>query len=319
MKNNALNSNKQWPTQAMVGYVDCKATGSANEITTEQLTHYNVVIFGFADFAGHVSPEVQDMIATIKSKQTVETLNLISVGGALATGTVTSEGMKQLVATAKQLELDGVDLDFEDGSMNATELLPVIEELRQDLNNEGMLLTAAPILAGAPDAPTLNIPNGGPSLDAIFAAVRFDAILVQAYNSGLNFEYPLPRNPETMVKENSADIISAAYQALDTKPNQPIHSDTQIVMGIPANAGGAPTASNCWNVDDYETVPPLIEQNLSEIRNGEYGIDNRRFGGLMMWSLNTDAGPQYYPGYQNLYQNGPAGYFAQHVAPLVIN
>ncbi|KID59051.1 hypothetical protein JF50_00930 [Pseudoalteromonas luteoviolacea] len=307
---------RSWPQRAMVGYVDCTATGSALDITSEQLKHYNVVIYGFAGLDGEISQAVGNIINQIKPKQAPGTLNLISIGGAGGTGELTPNTTKNILNVIQQYGLDGVDLDIEDGSITVDKLLPFTEELRLATSKEGYLLTAAPILAGEPNNPTLNIPSGV-SLDKVFNQVQLDAILVQAYNSGTYFQYPLPSMPSHGVHENSANIISAAYNALQKKHHQPIHKGTQIVIGIPANPGGAPTASNCWNVEDYNTVPPLVKLNLGDIYENKYDIDSSQFGGLMMWSLNTDAAPQYYRPYQG-YQNPPAGYFAKNVASLIV-
>ncbi|MFC4348320.1 hypothetical protein ACFO5Q_10725 [Kordiimonas lipolytica] len=179
---------------------------------------------------------------------------------------------------------------------------------------DDLLLTMAPILAGTPDAPTLNIPNGGISLELIYSQPLFDAVLVQAYNSGTSFTYPLPGDPKQQVAEDDANIVSAAYNAL--QQNGKVNSATKIVIGIPANAGAAPTASNLWDVKDYTNVPPVIANNLLDIAKGNNGIDPSQFGGMMTWSLNADADPSAYPGYDGI-ENGPAGYFAENVAPLV--
>jgi len=302
-----------WPTNAMVGYIDLAASGSMNAITASQIQAYNVIVLAFANVDGTLDPSSMASVAPLLKQQSPGTLNLLSYGGENGTASLNSTTAQNLVAAAQQYNLDGIDLDIEDASVTVPDFQAFVADLQTAMNGE-LLLTMAPILASEAGVPTLNIPNGGTSLEPIYSQPGFDAILVQAYNSGTNYVYPMPGNPSQMVGENDANIISAAYNALQQDGN--IYRGTPIVIGIPANAGGAPTASNLWDVADYSTVPPVIGTNLQDITAENYGIDPSQFGGLMTWSLNTDADPGSYHGYEN-YQNGPAGYFAENVAPLV--
>ncbi len=301
------------PTNAVVGYIDMQAQGAMSMITASQIKAYNVIVLAFSNADGTVDPSLMTAVKPLIQEESPGTLNLLSYGGAGAPAQLTPETALNLVNAAKQYKLDGIDLDIEDSSVTLAEYNVFATTLARLMNGE-MLLTMAPILAGTSTAPTLNIPNGGISLEGIYSQPGFDAIFVQAYNSGTNFTYPLPSDPSKLVGEDNANIVSAAYNALQQNGN--IAKDTKIVIGIPANAGGAPTASNLWNVPDYSTVPPVIGTNLENIVAGDFDIDPSQFGGLMAWSLNTDADPSAYPGYGS-FQNGPAGYFAVHVAPLV--
>jgi|GEM_PF-1475534 len=303
----------KWPENAMVGYIDMQATGSMDAIEPSQIHAYNVIILGFADVDGTINSTLFSSVEPILDEATPGTLKLISYGGANASAQLTSATAQNLVAAASQYDLDGIDLDIEDSAVTLPEFQSFVADLQAAMN-ANLLLTMAPILAGASDSPTLNIPNGGISLEPIYSQPGFDAVLVQAYNSGPNFVYPLPSDPSQLVGEINADIVSAAYMALQQNGN--VNADTKIVIGIPANAGGAPTGSNLWNVLDFTTVPPMIASNLQDISKGNYGIDPSQFGGMMAWSLNTDADPSAYPGYDGI-ENGPAAYFAENVAPLV--
>ena len=306
--------NVNWPNPAMVGYVDMTATGSMSLITQEQIQNYNVVVWGFANTDGTVDADSMAAAQTLMELQTAGTLNLISAGGAAGSLILDNNTIVNLVTTVQTYDLDGVDLDLEDASITLDKLQPFVSGLQIALGTR-YALTFAPQLAGTSTAPTLNIPDGGIDLTPIFAQPGFSAILVQAYNSGLDFVYPLPGDPSQSVAENDPNIIAAAYNAL--QQNGGIASSNLIVIGIPSNAGGAPTASNLWDTRDYNGIPPQIEANLADITNGSNGIDNGQFGGLMTWSLNTDADPSAYPPYTGA-TNGPVGYFAANVAPLVI-
>lgn len=301
------------PTNAMVGYIDMQASGSMAQITADQVKAYNVIVLAFADADGTVDENLMNLAKPILQEENKGTLNLLSYGGEGAGAHLTPETAYNLSLAVRKYDLDGIDLDIEDNSVTVAQYNLFVDTLSRLLQGE-FLLTMAPILAGTPDAPTLNIPNGGISLEDFYSRDIFDAVFVQAYNSGTSFTYPLPSDPSRQVGENDANIVSAAYNALQKSGN--VSPQTRIIIGIPANAGGAPTASNLWDVDDYATIPPVIGTNLQDIARGNYGIDPSQFGGLMTWSLNTDAAPSEFPGY-NGNQNGPAGYFASTVAPLV--
>ena len=301
-----------WPNNAMVGYIDTTATGSTSLITEDQLANYSVIIFGFTNSDGTVSSGMGDTIDTIRKIQAPNTLNLISIGGAGSTLLLTTDTADNLVDFITNNQLDGIDLDIEDASLSVDSLTTFVDGLRTKLSDD-LLLTMSPILAGTPELPTLNIP-GGASLEPIYSSIRFDAILVQAYNSGLSFSYPLPSDSTQSVSENSPNIISAAYNSL--QQNGSIDPDSKIVIGIPSNAGAANTASNCWNTSDYATIPSVISENLSAIVEEKYDISSDQFGGMMTWSLNADADPNDYPPYSG-FENAPAGYFALNVAPIL--
>lgn len=303
---------KQWPTTAMVGYIDTTAIGSMSAITKEQIQSYNVIIFGFTAANGELSTQMQQAIAQIRPLEAPDTLNLISVGGGGGTLSLTSQTITNLLNGLKSEQLDGIDLDLEDPSIDIDTLSSFTAELSLQLA-DNYLLTMAPILAGTPDQPTLNIP-GGASLKPLYSQLHFDAILVQAYNSGTYFTYPLPSDKNVLVSESSPNIISAAYNSL--QKDGEILSTSKIVIGIPSNAGAAPTQSNLWDTVNFEAIPVEILSNIKSIQLGEYGINATQFGGLMSWSLNCDAQPSSYPPYSGV-QNSPAGYFADEVASKV--
>lgn len=194
----------RWPNNAVVGYIDASAVGTVATITQQQVQSYDVIIFGFTT-DGRVDNEVLNAMKKIKPWQTQGTLNLLSLGGAAAQGLKLDELLvTNLLASLQELGLDGIDLDIEDPQIPINTLQAFTNNLKEALGGE-YLLTVAPILAGTPDAPTLNIPNGGQSIAPIYATEVFDAILVQAYNSGTNFTYLDPKD-NTQVNEANPDI-----------------------------------------------------------------------------------------------------------------
>lgn len=301
-----------WPKSAMVGYIDIGATGSMDAITLDQITAYNVIIYAFAAGDGTVNPDQMQAAQKIRQMEAPGTLNLISLGGAFGTVTLSEDTIKNLISVVETYDLDGIDLDIEDANVTEAAFNSFAASLSKQIKDK-YLLTAAPILAGTPTAPSLNIPSGV-SLEATFSNDYFDAILVQAYNSGTSFDYPLPSDPSQLVNEITANIISAAYNAV--QKNGGINEASKIVIGIPANAGGAPSESNLWNVTPFTDATPLIKTNFGDITNGNFGIDPAQFGGMMTWSLNTDAMPSAFAPLQG-FENGPPGYFAANVAPIV--
>ena len=306
---------KTWPKTAMIGYIDCAAIGAVIEITEQQVKAYNVVIFCFANEDGTLptTPPYQDFIndvVRIKQWQKPGTINLLSIGGAIGDAQIrpdeVSQTVNNLMKSIAELDLDGIDIDIEQASIPVQDLFTFSKLLRQALDQVSGYLTCAPILAGTNEKPTLITPNGGPSWEPIYGpqGVVFDAINVQAYNSGPMFSYTDPATGE-LVSETSADIVRAAYNALQQRGN--IHAQSRIAIGVPCDPASAHSESNCWNLGEpaEETATRLV-QNVEAIKEGLYGIDNSAFAGLMTWSISNDA-----------YFSRPKGYFASKVASKV--
>ena len=168
-------SNKQWPNMAMVGYIDCSATGAVNEITKAQIQSYNVIIFGFANADGTIPnsglfKDLAKTVATIKKIQSPGTVNLLSVGGAVREGDLgkvdiispyaVEKTVSNLVASIATLQLDGIDLDIEDATISIVDILNFSRLLRTELDKTNAFLTCAPILAGSNELPELITPRG---------------------------------------------------------------------------------------------------------------------------------------------------------------
>ncbi|KJZ16486.1 hypothetical protein TW85_00030 [Marinomonas sp. S3726] len=307
---------KVWPETAMVGYIDCAAIGAVSDITPEQMKAYNVVIFCFANADGSIptTPPYQDFInevVRLKQLQAPGTINLLSIGGEIGTAEIgpnaVDKTVNNLMASIHELELEGIDLDIEQAGLPINDILGLSRLLRKSLDNISGFLTCAPILAGTNETPSLNTANGGPSWAPVLGldGVIFDAINVQAYNSGMDYVYSDPANGD-LVSETSANIVRAAYDALQKRGN--IHPQSRIVIGVPCDEASANEHSNCWNPDTpaNETADTLV-QNVQEIKRGDYGIDKAAFGGLMTWSISNDA-----------YFSRPPGNFAKNVATHII-
>lgn len=308
--------NTQWPETAMVGYIDCAAIGAVAAITEQQVKSYNVVIFCFANADGTVpsAPPYQDFTSTlekIKQWENPGTVNLLSIGGAIGdvdiSPSAVNKTVSNLIASIATLQLDGVDLDIEQPHISSVDILNFSRLLRTELDKTNAFLTCAPILAGSNDLPTLNTPNGGPSWAEVYGpnGVVFDAINVQAYNSGTEFTYTDPATGN-LVSEASANIVRAGYDALQQRGN--IHPQSRIVMGVPCDEKSANVESNCWNPASpaKETAETLVT-NVQEVMQGDFGIEPSAFGGLMTWSISNDA-----------YFSSPVGFFAENVASKVL-
>lgn len=301
---------------AMVGYIDCAAIGAVSEITEEQVKSYNVVIFCFANADGTIptTPPYQDFInevVRIKQWENTGTINLLSIGGAIGNVDISPKAIdntvNNLMQSMAELSLDGIDVDIELPHIPITDILAFSQRLRYELDEKAGFLTCSPILAGSNAKPTLNTPNGGPSWEPIYSpsGVVFDAINVQAYNSGDSFLYLDPATKE-LVSEASANIIRAAYSALEQRGN--IHPKSRIVIGVPCDHVSANEDSNCWNPDYSinKTAKALVD-NVQDIKQEKYHINNRAFGGLMTWSMSNDA-----------FFSNPPGYFSANVASKVL-
>jgi chitinase len=310
---NDLNTTAAWPSTANVAYIDTTAAGSFSNIIDQNIKDYNVMVFGFANSDGSLSSQTLSSIKSIKSMEAPGTLNIISFGGETAQNlNLDASTIANLQKTLIENDIDGIDLDIEQSSISASTIASFAHNLRNAIGTNKALV-AAPILAGTPESPSLNIPNGGQDITSAFSGNDFDAILVQAYNSGTNFTYKDPISGQ-FVNEGSPNIIQASYDSL--QKSSKINPSTKIVIGIPANPGGAPTASNIWaQPNNANDVVNSIKSNLNNIKNNQSSINNSQFGGLMVWSLNTDFMPDAYPSSYGVNQS--AGFYTNNVAKLL--
>lgn len=307
---------KKWPATAMVGYIDCSATGMVDSVMTGQVQAYNVVIFGFANPDGTIPSSglfqgLTNTVQKIKDMEAPGTVNLLSVGGEGGAVKISADEVEatvnNLMASIASLELDGVDLDIESTENPIDDILTFAKLLRSRLDAVNGFLSCAPILAGTNEAPTLNTPSGS-SWAEVYGpeGVVFDAINVQAYNSGPSFLFADPGDDDKLVSEASPDIVRAAYNALQQRGN--INVNSRIVIGVPCNIDATTSQSNCWNDDSSpaEIAQSLVD-NVAQIEQGEYGMDPSVFGGLMTWSITNDA-----------YNSTSAGFFSKNVAEKVL-
>ncbi|MFT4908290.1 MAG: chitinase [Oleispira sp.] len=306
---------KQWPKTAMVGYIDCSAIGMVDSVQAEQVQAYNVVIFGFANPDGTIPSSglfqgLTKTVQKIKDMESPGTVNLLSVGGEGGAVKISADEVEvtvnNLMTSIATLELDGIDLDIESSETQIDDIFTFAKLLRSSLDVVNGFLSCAPVLAGSNDVPTLNTP-GGSSWAEVYGpeGVVFDAINVQAYNSGSSFLFADPGNNDQLVSEASPDIVRAAYSALQQRGN--INVNSRIVIGVPCNINAANPQSNCWSDDSSQAeIAQSLIDNVVQIQQGHYDMDPSVFGGLMSWSITNDA-----------YDSTPTGFFSNNVAAKI--
>lgn len=146
--------------------------------------------------------------------------------------------------------LDGFDLDFE---ATVNNIVPFAKELRKLMDSDTSkkyFLTAAP-QCPYPDAYNKELLDGD---------VKFDAVWVQFYNNfcGVNSLKPGEQ------KQDSFNFAAWHDWAKKTSANK----DVKIIVGVPANTGGASTGYL-----PADQLKPVID----------YCKDFDSFGGIMMW------------------------------------
>lgn len=324
---NLTSTTNLWPQKAMVGYVDLTAPASTADINANELKFFNVIIFGFIDSTGNLPVLVNgqgqpatiqpaDEIKTILQEESPGTINLISIGGAAYSISTTNLNNPQFITNALAVvnnnNLNGIDLDIESGC-TSSDIMAFAKTLKSNMSSS-MFLTIAPQFAGDQwNKGVLVMPNGGGTFNFTSSNTNiFNAVIVQDYYSGTYFNAFDPAT-QAQVNETSPNIIEASYN--DIRLTGDITTSCKIVIGIPTNAGGAPCASNLWDTSNYQTTVTSVNSNLKNIFSNMYGINGSQFGGLMGWSLNTDADPNDY--ISSYAPNAPTSYFADYIASQI--
>ena len=175
------------------------------------------------------------------------------------------------------------------------------------------------------DKPALVVAGVNKAWD--FTSGHYDFVFVQVYNSGPSFVYLNPLDKGKYVNQTDPDIISAVYHGL--YKNKVVSHKTKIIIGIPANAGAAPTMSNLWNnrlnSEGWDHVAHDIKLNIDAIYNSHSGLNPEQFGGLMTWSILNDAMPEAWPprndeeagAVNQKAKNAPAFFFSDNIAQLL--
>lgn len=310
----------KWPANAMVGYIDLASIGAVAAITQKQLAAYSVVVFGFADGEGKVEPEKLNKIQEMIKMEKNGTINLLSIGGEHAHHIeINNDTVDNLYNTVKKAGLDGVDFDVE--NITDSPGLVKLADLLRDKFGKAYFITAAPQLAGSSDNPGLYVAAAGIEWD--FTTGVYDAVFVQAYNSGISFTYPNPLEGGKQVNQSNPYIVAAAYDSLEKKGK--VNKNTKLLMGIPANAGAGTVNGNVWNFRkdkaQWDEAVDIISKSLDAIYTSKEGINGKQFGGMMVWSIGNDAMPDgggyWKPKPEQKAVNAPARFFSEKVAPLV--
>lgn len=300
-------------------YIDMSATGAVSLIQAAGYKASNVLIFGFADTTSSlINNSYLKTIQTAIDSESTGAVNLLSIGGAtgsasdmMDTDTVISNidtQIKSYNSSLKNGKISGVDLDLE-GGFTAEQ----ITALAKGFSDKGYLVSAAPqvylssgsnvdssepsnivLTSGSPNS---NQSNYNPALSSGY----IDYLFVQTYNT--------PNWTINNYAESQVEFIQAVAKALNNSTKSDcsefvndtstvcIPNTTNLVIGTVANAGGAYSSANIFGVapgTSYNQASILSQLKLSIDEMIADTESYKYFGGMMMWSLNTDYDPSDY-------------------------
>lgn len=307
-------------------YVDMGAIGAYDAIPTAGFAKANVVIFGFANVTSSSMTATQ--IAQIKKAMSAEqsgTVNLLSIGGELATPATFNQSSIQQIAnnviaqinsfnSQNSTKIDGVDLDLEAGIDGAT-----VAGLADLFKKQGLKVGAAPqvYLSGgtnidstAPSNLVLTSGGGGTSSDLSRVNVYqsalnsgdIDYLFVQTYNTS---GFTIDQADEASVDffKNTAKALSTSVKSECSGTSICVPSTTKIVIGTVANkyAGWyTPFQNNATAADQQATLAKLKANIDSMVGDEAYS----NFAGTMVWSLNMDYAASLYSSSNTAYSSG---------------
>ncbi|WP_151192537.1 glycosyl hydrolase family 18 protein [Cysteiniphilum sp. JM-1] len=267
------------------GYLDATATLSASKIQMAKVYSdgYSALIIGFAKIDGvniNYYPGAEE-ISKIKAKEAkvIGMPVFISVGGAENTfspGVLDEFQIKQLaqniVNFLRNQQYDGIDFDLEikTDPWFLSKLLGEIKSLDDDI-----ILTAAPqffdnglVTTGANHDYDIAIKNG-----------YFDYLLVQAYNT---------ENNDFNGGVRGAKYISSLFYKIAAEVPQ----KTKIAIGEPANAVSAGDATIFHPKPEITLAAIDVSGDIK--KEIELIKAHPQYGGVMIWSLNTDYAANLY-------------------------
>ena len=351
------------PAKVIVGYAHSWENASAPFLYFKDMIDkkYNVVVYSFIETVNSdgYTPQLTTndnryLTAGVFDKQLlkndIQSLRdkgipvIVSIGG--QNGHVSLETTAQkdtfvagLKAIIDEYHFDGIDLDFEGGSMsfgagsltdfsyasisNIPKLKNVVDafkEIKQHYGN-GFILTAAP------ETFYVQVGYGNySSTPGAFLPVlhnlrnELDLLMVQLYNTGsttaLDNKAYSQATPDFLV--SMSDMLIKGFNVASTG----FHFDglpaSKIVVGIPAcpsaaPAGGYITPANTIKALDYLRFGTDYSGRTYTLQSGGPYSDLR---GVMTWSVNWDAAPNCASAYE--FSNAYSSYFdsSNEIAPI---
>lgn len=308
-------------------------------------TKYNVVCVSFIETQNQDGynpvftpdranyPTDKDFIDDVNILKNAGIPVIISIGGQNGHVELKTEEQKNIyvngvIDIVEKYGFDGIDIDYEGGSMTAFkpsatslelsditnhELRYGIEAIRDIYNHfgDGFLITAAPEIAYVQDG-RLNYPNGGqfiPFLHNLRDILAY--VHVQLYNFGTNSwsamdGKPYPQgSPDVVV--SLTEMLCKGFKLGNTNLTFPGLREDQVAIGLMASehAGGP----------GYYMKPETVKKGLDYLIKGEkssslsyilMGKDKYPdIRGMMTWSINwdatTDGGTEVYEYADNYY------------------
>jgi len=273
-----MTQSKQWPERSLVGYVTAYGSTTppnvTNEMISDAIAHkYNVFVYAFGSInasnevsipSGITESELQEQIENIHKNNG---LALISFGGQNNTFLPGTDPISAGYNTAQlfnKYQFDGIDLDFENITVDVNYLLSYIDEIRKH-NNE-LFITAAPQIGSDEEGKAIFQPKNIFTKEFLNSAA-LSAVFVQEYNQrgGAVFNG---------LQDTNVGFISASYPLL----TELVPIDTKIIVGEPATRSAA-TSGGLFNPEDV----------VKDIQQKEVVLKSSQYGGIMVWAINYDS------------------------------
>ncbi len=273
-----MTQSKMWPEKALVGYVTAYVGApkkTTNLMISEALSHkYTVFVYAFGVINTNNEVSIPDGVTETELQVQIENIHknnglaLISFGGGgVNTFTPGSDASKAALETVKfcqKYQFDGIDLDFENITVDVDYLQSYIDEFRKH-NNE-LFITAAPQIGSDEEGKAIFQPKNI-FTEFFLDSAALSAVFVQEYNQrgGAVFDG---------LQDTNVGFISASYTPL----TKLVPKNTKIIIGEPATMAAAP-AGGLFNPEDV----------VKDIQQGEVVLNSSQYGGIMVWAINYDS------------------------------
>lgn len=300
-------------------YIDMTAASSAAAVPAVGYAATNLLIFAFVDTTQSTAdPAYLKVIQNAISNQTVNTVNLLSIGGQNGNSAnivgkeqaVVNNVISQIKDYNSKLTggaIAGVDLDLEGDNFTEDSIVA----LAQGFKNAGYVVSMAP--QAYVSTPGANVDSGNPSSNLVLTPSGSQNTYGKAVAMGLaNYLMVQTYNTNNWTvdgyNESNVEFFSAIAKALNNsvKDSCPttatglcIAKGTQIAIGEPANAGAGGFTIFWPTFTTPGTRPPQYDQatilNNLKTQIDTVATDNyANIHGVMMWALGNDYAPDLY-------------------------
>ncbi|PUZ27784.1 Chitinase, GH18 family [Chitinophaga costaii] len=263
----------------VIGYLPTWA-GSVSAIQFSKLTHINYAFLIPTTSGGYEAVEDAAKLSSLVTSAHANGVKvLISVGGGgggdafhniVASSSLRTTFVNNMVSFASQYNLDGVDIDWEYPSTGteAINFLTLMTSLSTAMHNEGKLCTIAVI------------GDGGTSiLDGIFSVVDYLQIMAYDDNNFQHSTYAIATRCMDYWLDRGVPaakaILGVPFYARDNRYDYATKNYNELL------ALGASPDSDVFQTYGYNGIPTIKSKTALAMQEG---------GGIMAWELSGDEG-----------------------------